>query len=666
MAKFSKLIQNRKMQLIIIVLVTLLAYLNIFQNSFAWDDRDFFVDWPQIKSESNLPAYLSFLDLLKGDLPLHQRGVYRPLRSVYYFASYTLWGGNTFGYHLQTIIIYILIVLLIYSITEIITKKTSAAFIVSLLFAVHPIHTESITSMTASMDTLGILFMFLSFYLYLKIKNKEIKKNRYLLGSVLYAFFGIFTYEATAVLPLIIILYDLCTSHFSVKKILPRIYRYKYFLLAIIVYLLVRFVILGIGNRADFFGENYVIVANQARAGFPEIIKEYLLWLIWPVNLTVSHTAPTNFLSVFLLYLNKIDHSGKLLNMAGDMAFLFPVIYIFLFIGFSYLVFKKHPLFFFGTAWFVLTLLPISNIVPQGAVLAERFLFIPSFGFIFTLGLIFYYLFSNLYRKHKYKPLAYILLSCVFLVAGFYMYQTINRNAAWRNEKTIWESAIKVEPESYRPYAALATVYIGTEQYNMAEKLFVKSLELNPDDISTISNLGLVYEKEGATDKAIAQYLKASKQTPGNSIYHIYLGNVYLKQNNYNQAEEEYKKALKIKKNNPIILSYIGNVYYNQQKYAQALDFYHQALALDSTSETLLYLIGSTYLKQEKYDLAIESLNKSLESNPKQPKIYLLLTDAYKQKKAMQKAKVILEKGIQETNDPEIKKQLKTLELTIY
>src|SRR3989344_1024969 len=105
MKNLTNILSIRKVQIILLVLVTVLTYSNILQNGFAWDDRDFFLEWPQIKSEEGFPAYLSLPYLLSGDLPLGHRGVYRPVRSVYYLVSYSIWGENPLGYHIQAIIV---------------------------------------------------------------------------------------------------------------------------------------------------------------------------------------------------------------------------------------------------------------------------------------------------------------------------------------------------------------------------------------------------------------------------------------------------------------------------------------------------------------------------------------------------------------------------------
>lgn len=660
---FKELLQNRRAQLIIVVLVTLFAYINILQNGFAWDDRDFMLEWPQIKSEEGLPSYLSLPSLLAGDLPLGHRGVYRPIRSIYYLISYSIWGGNPLGYHLQAIIVHLLIVIVIYLITEIITKKRVIAFMVALLFATHPVHTEAVTYTAASMDTLGILFFFLSFYFYLKAGTGRFKSNILNLASIIYAFLAFFTYEMTLVLPLLIILYDFCEFKFSFRKLLGKINVYKNFFSLIVVYILIRFLLLKIGNRADYLGVIWNIAANQARVGVPEIIKNYASWLVWPMNLTISHEVPTQLLLNFLHLLNRVDSSGKLVDLSTSVVFVFPILFVLISVILIFFLFKTRPWVFFGLAWVLISLLPVLNILPQGEVLAERYLYIPSFGFAFILGSLFYYGLLVLKKNKSYRPLYLIVLAIFPMVVAFYSYQTILRNQDWKNEETIWQAAIKANPKNPLPYGALGAVYVMEGQYDKGIDFMNKNANLSESNPVIYSRIGIAYEQKGEIEKAIAQHQEALKLDPQYYYAYVYLGNIYLKQNNYNLAEKEYLKALEIKKDDPIILSNLGDTYYNQKEYDMALDFYKQALVLNSKSDTLFARLGSTYMKLLKYDLAIESYTKSLEFNPKQPQVYIEMANYYKQIKLMEQAKDILKAGIIiMKNDTQLQYALKALE----
>jgi hypothetical protein len=240
-----KAFQHTIFQLIVISSFTILVFLNIFQNSFVVDDPQTFYNWPAVKN-------MQIKKLLEGAYPTQFQGkAYRPVKGVIFAVEYKIFKDNTYFYHLQAIILNLFITLLVYFIIKNITRKSSLAFVGSLIFGIHPVHTEAITFMTASLDGWGILFFFIAFYLYLRIEDK---KKYLLVPSLLFAVLAFFTYELTLTLPLILVLYDFCFRKISKKNLRERIAVYSpYFVLFI------AFFILRLHFIADTFREELIL-----------------------------------------------------------------------------------------------------------------------------------------------------------------------------------------------------------------------------------------------------------------------------------------------------------------------------------------------------------------------------------------------------------------------
>ena len=127
----------------VLFVVILINYVNVFPNEFVWDDIFFIVDNIHIKELSNIPGF--FAEPSTSNL-------YRPLRNVFYTINYQIWQLNIFGYHLNSLLLHFLVTILLFFITLRITNKTIFSFVVALFFASHPIHTGRITNITASFD----------------------------------------------------------------------------------------------------------------------------------------------------------------------------------------------------------------------------------------------------------------------------------------------------------------------------------------------------------------------------------------------------------------------------------------------------------------------------------------------------------------------------------
>ena len=158
---------NRKITIpiLLIILLSLASYFNIFQNEFVWDDYIFILDNQDIRSFSNLPLFFS------QDVD----GLYRPLRSLHYTFVYSIAGKNEFFYHFNSLFFHTLISILVFFIIHEIAGKRNVALIAALIFVAHPIHTGRVTNITAGFDLLGIFFMLLAFYLYIKYSKSDNK-----------------------------------------------------------------------------------------------------------------------------------------------------------------------------------------------------------------------------------------------------------------------------------------------------------------------------------------------------------------------------------------------------------------------------------------------------------------------------------------------------------
>src|SRR3989338_1952338 len=239
------LLGQKRNQLIIVILLTTLAYANIFGNEFVIDDRTFIVDW-QAKNSFDMVSFF------KGEVPAGHEGVYRPLRSVFYAFYYSIFGQSPLGYHLHSMVVHLASTVLVYFIVKEIfargpviasskfppegragkvqSSKLSngegffqksngqlsivmfVPFVAALLFGLHPVHTETIAYISSAMEATGIVFALLSFYLYLLGK-------KYYWWSVAAAVTAFFTHEITLVLPILVLLYELTIGPLSSRGV---------------------------------------------------------------------------------------------------------------------------------------------------------------------------------------------------------------------------------------------------------------------------------------------------------------------------------------------------------------------------------------------------------------------------------------------------------------
>ena len=643
MKKLVKLFKRTSTQIILISLITILAYFNILGNGFSFDDRDFFLDWHTVRnSESGLSAFLSINDLLAGELPSHHRGVYRPIRSIFYLLGIQVFGSNPVFYHALAILVHLLITILIYFITRILVTNNNRSlelpFITAAFFASHPIHTEAVTYTAASFDTIGILFFFASFYFYLKAEGSKTQQGITQFLSLIFAFFAFFTYEMTLTLPLLILAYEIIFKKLNFKNFTQKASVYLPYLTIIVIYCIIRFALLKIGNRADYLGDTYLPASNQAKLGTIEIIFHYLYLLIWPQNLTVTYSVPSTFSPFFFRTVQAIDPTGRLLDNIAYYIFLFPISIVTLIIAASMKLFKKHQLLTFGITWFFISLLPVLNIIPQGSVMAERFLYIPSFGFCLILALLVNSLIriNNLKISNNSRIIAGILL--VALITILYSARTITRNQDWKDLESIFLSAIRVQPTEIIPNAALGSIYLEQGQYTKAIPLLEATLKSDPEILQSQYNLGLAYEKLEDYEKAITSYKKTLQIEPAYYYANVSLGSIYQKQNKYDDAISEFQKAIASNPDNIEAHFNLAGAYTHKKDYAQALKAYEIAQKLNPQSSAIYINLGYISEETKDFEKAILYYKKAIELEPKNYYSHLNLANLYDKQGALEAA----------------------------
>ncbi len=539
--QFSMKISKVNVQLTIIILLTIFAYSNIFSNGFVIDDKSFIGGWEGTKSLANIPKFF------EGNVPPGHEGVYRPLRSVLYAVYYQVFGTNIFGYHLHSLLVHLAATMLVYFIIQAIfatyktdkSYKTYIPFVTALFFGLHPIHTETITYIASGMDATGMMLMFLSFYLYLRaqltpgVKKMQLHPRGVILGaSVFSALAAYFTNETTLILPLLLMLYDVCLQNRKSSILnLKSLVKYSPYLLGVILYLGIRFFGLHISSRGPYLADSiYLTVLTMTK-----VFVKYISLMFLPLNQANNH-AVSKGIEAFV-YRGYSPDAIKAQTLF-DAEILLSVVVIVALLMFAWKMKKKLPIVTFGIGWFFISLLPVSEIVPQGSMLGERFLYIPSFGFCLLLGLFF---------REVIRRIRLIGLIGLIGLIVFYSVQTYQRNKDWHDELTLWSKDIAVYPdENAYAYFQLGNVYLENNQLDEALSNYNRSFEINPHFAVAVASAGRVYERQDNKDEAVRNYQKAIDTDPNFWEGYIILGAINIENGNFDIASKYYQKLAAI------------------------------------------------------------------------------------------------------------------------
>jgi Tfp pilus assembly protein PilF len=569
--------------MIIIVVLTTLAYLNIFSNSFAWDDKDTILNWQATRTFTSIPS------MLAGAVPPGHPGNYRPVRNILYIVSYKLWGENPWGYHLQTLLLTVGIALLVYGITDLLIPNSLVPLVTALLFGLHPMHVEALTWITSSMDMFGMLFGFAGVYQYLYFRRHPKKWLNYVYAFIFTAL-ALFSNEIDLSIPILLFL----IAYLFPKPKQSRLWWMHLvpFFGLIIGNFYIRAVILHIGSRFSYLG-------NSITRSFLVMMRAtwvYITTLIYPTNLTINHSLGKGLSSwgVELIELGSMGQRAVAALRFSDPIVITSIVCIVLSLGFAFFIRRKHPLIAFAIFWSFVAILPAANIIPTEAMMTERYAFLSSFGFCLLLAMGIDKI-GNLSSLSK--PKNQIAWAVVAIILIFYMQQTMLRNSQWKNNEILWQSTTQSTPDALLPHLYLAEQYVAKGDIEKALEQYLTARELSPKQSDIDLFIAAMYHTLGKDQESIIYLVQAIKKNPWNVEGYFRLGNIYKLQENWDKAIEAYKTGLKVYPDHTLMLNNLGVIYSIQGKNALAIQMYEQALRVDpnyeSAKQNLLKLKGT-------------------------------------------------------------------------
>ena len=569
---------RRKIYILIIILITIAIYINSLSNDFTnWDDGMIYKN-PTIRE-------LSLKNIKKIFTPSLNH-TYQPLRVLSYAIDYHFWGLNPLGYRITNLIFYLLTILLIIKITETLLDEwnikgatnTRVVFFSSLLFAVHPVHVEVVVWLSARKEVLLSFFFFLSFYFYIKGRMSKVSKVSffYFLISFL-SFVAAFLSKPTAVVfPGVIILYEIIRQTMISKEKVS-------FPLGV----LIPFIIISLG------GSILLIIIMQNAKG----IKPLWGGNIWSNFALVSRTYAIYFKHLFLNSKYAATYPNPYHFKIDFITYLSFFIHLAIFLIIIWSFKHRKPIILFGFGWYYITMLPTSNIIPISHVIADRYIYLGSYGLIlilaFTIEKIYTLNIRNL-RPSMAKVGAIIIFSSLCL---FYSFITIIQNKVWQNSLTLWMDNVEKYPKSDTALVNLAVVYSKIGEYKKAKELLEKELKILPFDYEAHNNLGVVYQNLKEYPKAAREFVIALKIKPGYPLAWKNLGGLYFELKKYKNAANLFENYLKRYPADSEIHYRLGLVYRKMGQYEKAIKEFKTSIKLTPYITTPYKTLGELYLK---------------------------------------------------------------------
>ncbi|MFH1855790.1 MAG: tetratricopeptide repeat protein [Candidatus Omnitrophota bacterium] len=378
--------------------------------------------------------------------------------------------------------------------------KTVSAFFAALLFAVHPIHTEAVSWISGSDYLLITILLISSFLLYKRVTSLDNKKCLYFFagyaGSLFLYATALFTKWDAVLYPLMLIGYDVVFNKWrkNFKLWSAYILLAAWFVLTNIHMLKYRIVSVASDMKINNGLTNPLF--NMAYSLF-----SHTKLLLWPVKLTFYHEP----------------------YVVSQTMLIFQIFLLILFLALWLFLFKKAKPAFFAIGIYILFLGATYSPVPISWLVAERYLYLPSLGFVMLVAfLLEKTIFVSPRRCSKGLPrggesngrVQEIVIIFLVIIIGTYSIRTIFRNEDWKSRASLWRATVESSPLSPRAHNNMGDIYSLDGDLAAAANEFKKAIELKPDYADAYFNLGLTYDKMGEKQKAISYINKAIELKP--------------------------------------------------------------------------------------------------------------------------------------------------------
>ncbi|MCX6291438.1 MAG: tetratricopeptide repeat protein [Bacteroidetes bacterium] len=559
---------------------------------------------------------------------------YRPASLVSLAIEWQLFPDNPHVNHLMNVLLYALTCWLLFLVlcTLFENRDLIFAFVSSLLYVAHPLHTEVVASIKSRDEILCFLFVLAALFFVLKYTAEN--SIVHLITSLVCFFIALLSKEPAIAFVVIVPLMLFVFTATSVKKNL--MVTMGFFSVALI-YLAIRHQVL-----ASLNSERYYSVINNSMLATADVMSQkataFFILLKYIVLLIVPHTLSYDY------SFSQIKNIG----FSDPSAFLAAMVYLALTI-YAFMHVRKKSVMSFSILFFLITLFPASNLmVTIGSTMAERFLYMPSLGYcmVVTFLLLKYFKTENAAKKFQTIKQFLSVHSSVMMIAlvitVMYSFKTIARSRDWKNNVSLFGHDVTVADESARAhynwgsalvkelydhekntekknvyldkailefnktisifsnysdaYFYLGLIYTIKEDYLKAISNYQTAIRLFPSPKSkAFTNLGLAYRKTKQFELAVAVLDSAIKADPKDAEPYQSKGYALAGLGKNAEAIIEFQKSIELNASDAASHKSLGILYSNMADYSKAIQHFTVAIRLDSTDAESFYGLGYTY-----------------------------------------------------------------------
>lgn len=560
------------LMILCILILTVFAYAPVFKADFVnWDDEDYVVHNTTIHSPLKIHKIIS--EPVSGN--------YHPVTMLSLAIDYWISDGDAKWFHFINVLIHLINIILVFIfIFQLSGNKKWIACITALLFAVHPLHVESVAWISERKDLLYSAFFLGGLILYLRYLNK--KKMITLAGVFLLFVFSLLSKPAAVIFPIVLLSIDFYKKRLDHWQ--TYVEKIPFFIFSVV------FGLITIHIQKEFEATGKLHYSLFSRFLFANYgIMMCLIKTIFPVKLCAYYPLPA-------------------LNARLPLYFYFSILFSLVLSSAFFISLKKNKTIAFGILFYIINLILVLQLIPVGsAIIADRYAYIPLIGPFLLTGM---FIQQRIDKNNGKMPVLWIVILSIIVFS--FTILTNRLSTSWKNSAALWDRAIKICPSSLA-YANRGLVYKNDGKTKEALNMFTKAIDLDRFQTDALINRANIYFRQQRYVSAIKDYSQCLAVEPSNDLALANRGGAYLAIGMIDSARADLNRAIDI---NPSTMNGYRNrgmLHILTKQYQAAIDDYkkHLQIVPDETGE-IWNKIGYAFQQLGEHRKAIDAFSKAI------------------------------------------------------
>jgi tetratricopeptide (TPR) repeat protein len=500
-----------------------------------------------------------------------------------------IYGLNPAGFHLTNLALHLANTFLLFSLLTAMTGALWRSVFVAALFALHPLHVESVAWVTERKDVLSALFWMLTLWAYTRYARKSTVR-RYVPVAVCFVA-ALLSKPMAVTLPVVMLLLDYWPLGRQGLSPLwrPALWLEKVPLLALGAAVSVVAFISMASSSAFSVGAGSVVERVQTAT---VAYAFYLFKMVWPSGLSISYPRPGAFPAWVVA-----ASAGSLVCITALVAR-----------GAA-----RRPYLVTGWLWYVVTLLPVSGLFPFGSgfwLAADRYTYIPLIGPFIMIA----WLAPELLGRRRSGKV--FLGAAAGAVTVALVVLTWRQVGVWRSGTALFEHVMRVSPGNWPVMHSMAALLEDQGRLDEAVSLWRQALQLRPRSVPMRNGLSMALLAKGETAQALAEAATVLRLAPASSWGHFNLAGALKAQGRIAEARTHYERALDLAPHFPEAHYRLAILLARQGEFEKAVSHYREVLRLGKEFPELHFNLAVALGGLGRTEEAMVHYRGALQANP--------------------------------------------------